>query len=171
MADNFNYKQFLMENRLGAYSKAGLNENTVVVGSGDNFTTTIDGKEYKALYHNHDEGDHIKLQQVGNNKNIKSGTVKKVSEDGDIAIELDPTNDYTEKRKAVEETQMTLDQDGMEISETAYSKQEAEGISEAVNPEGDKLVKKFLEGVAKKFDYGVEDAARFVKETIKRLGY
>jgi hypothetical protein len=26
MADNFNYKQFLMENRLGAYSKANLNE-------------------------------------------------------------------------------------------------------------------------------------------------
>ena len=120
MADNFNFKQFLMENRLGAYSKGfkpevdpedpygtgpmqgGIFEegqNTIVVDSNDNFVVTIDGEEYKALYHNHEEGDHIELQQVGNAKNIKSGTVKSVSEDGDLVIVLDDTNDYTQRRK------------------------------------------------------------------------
>ena len=39
------------------------------------------------------------------------------------------------------------------------------------NPEGDKLVLCFLQGVSKKFDYPVSQAARFVKDTIKSLGY
>ncbi len=32
------------------------------------------------------------------------------------------------------------------------------------NPEGDQLVLRFLQGIAKKFDYPVAQAARFVKE-------
>jgi hypothetical protein len=39
------------------------------------------------------------------------------------------------------------------------------------NPEGDQLVLRFLQGIAKKFDYPVAQAARFVKERIKKLGY
>ena len=39
------------------------------------------------------------------------------------------------------------------------------------NPEGDKLVLRFLQGVAKKFNYPVGQAAMFVKNTIKSLGY
>jgi len=39
------------------------------------------------------------------------------------------------------------------------------------NPEGDKLVLRFLQGIAKKFDYPVSHAAMFVKERIKKLGY
>ena len=39
------------------------------------------------------------------------------------------------------------------------------------NPEGDKLVLRFLQGVAKKFNYPVAKAAIFVKNTIKSLGY
>lgn len=39
------------------------------------------------------------------------------------------------------------------------------------NPEGDKLVLRFLQGIAKKFDYPVGQAAIFVKERIKKLGY
>jgi len=39
------------------------------------------------------------------------------------------------------------------------------------NPEGDKLVLQFLKGIAKKFDYPVQQAALFVKERIKKLGY
>jgi hypothetical protein len=46
-----------------------------------------------------------------------------------------------------------------------------ESINEASNPEGDKLVKRFLDSIAKKFDYKVEDAVIFVKERIKSLGY
>ena len=48
---------------------------------------------------------------------------------------------------------------------------EEEALNEASNPEGDKLVSRFIQGIAKKFDYGVKDAAMFVKETLKRLGY
>ena len=39
------------------------------------------------------------------------------------------------------------------------------------NPEGDQLVLRFLQGIAKKFDYPIAQAARFVKERIKKLGY
>lgn len=39
------------------------------------------------------------------------------------------------------------------------------------NPEGDKLVLRFLQGIAKKYDYPVSHAAMFVKERIKKLGY
>ena len=39
------------------------------------------------------------------------------------------------------------------------------------NPEGDKLVLRFLQGIAQKFDYPVSQAAIFVKERIKKLGY
>jgi len=39
------------------------------------------------------------------------------------------------------------------------------------NPEGDKLVLRFLQGIAKKFNYPVGQAAIFVKERIKKLGY
>jgi hypothetical protein len=39
------------------------------------------------------------------------------------------------------------------------------------NPEGDKLVLRFLQGIAKKFDYPVYQAALFVKDRIKKLGY
>jgi hypothetical protein len=39
------------------------------------------------------------------------------------------------------------------------------------NPEGDKLVLRFLQGIAKKFDYPVYQAALFVKDRIKKLCY
>jgi hypothetical protein len=39
------------------------------------------------------------------------------------------------------------------------------------NPEGDKLVLRFLQGIAKKFDYPVAQAAQFVKERMRNLGY
>jgi hypothetical protein len=39
------------------------------------------------------------------------------------------------------------------------------------NPEGDQLVLRFLQGIAKKFNYPVSHAAMFVKERIKKLGY
>lgn len=39
------------------------------------------------------------------------------------------------------------------------------------NPEGDRLVLRFLQGIAKKFDYPVSHAAQFVKERLKNLGY
>lgn len=52
-----------------------------------------------------------------------------------------------------------------------YSKRRASEMNEQSNPEGDKLVLRFLQGVAKKFEYPVSQAAIFVKDTIKKLGY
>jgi hypothetical protein len=45
------------------------------------------------------------------------------------------------------------------------------GALKSNNPEGDALVLRFLKGIAKKFDYPVAQAAIFVKERIKKLGY
>jgi len=45
------------------------------------------------------------------------------------------------------------------------------GVLKSDNPEGDALVLRFLKGIAKKFDYPVGQAALFVKERIKKLGY
>lgn len=44
-------------------------------------------------------------------------------------------------------------------------------IKEASNPEGDKMVMNFLKKVAREFDHGIPEAAAFVKDTIKKLGY
>lgn len=46
-------------------------------------------------------------------------------------------------------------------------------MNEASNPnrEGDALVMGYIKDAAKKFEYGIRDAATFIKETIKRLGY
>lgn len=47
-------------------------------------------------------------------------------------------------------------------------------MKESNNPEGDKMVKNFLEKVASQFggkDYGIPQAAAFVKSTIEKLGY
>lgn len=50
--------------------------------------------------------------------------------------------------------------------------EDSDMIAEATsNPEGDKLVLRFLQGIAKKFDYPVSHAVMFVKERIKSLGY
>ena len=51
------------------------------------------------------------------------------------------------------------------------SKKPTEEAFGGKNPKGDKLVLRFLQGVAKKFDYPVAKAAAFVKDTIKSLGY
>jgi hypothetical protein len=52
-----------------------------------------------------------------------------------------------------------------------YSKRRAQELDEAEHPEGDALVKRFLQGIAKKYDYSEKDAAYFVKERLKKLGY
>ena len=53
---------------------------------------------------------------------------------------------------------------------TDYSKRRASELNEQDNPEGDKLVMRFLKGIANKYQYSIADAVRFVKERIKKLG-
>lgn len=63
-----------------------LTESTVVVLSDDNFKTTIKGKQYKVMYHNHDEGDAITLKSEDGDK--IQGTVTQVTPDGDLTINV-----------------------------------------------------------------------------------
>ena len=42
-------------------------------------------------------------------------------------------------------------------------------LSEQLNPEMDRLVKSFVEGIAKRNDYGNQDALYAVFESLKRL--
>lgn len=44
-------------------------------------------------------------------------------------------------------------------------------INEAVNPEMDKKVKKFIKGIADGFDYSEDNAVMATIEALKRLGY
>jgi hypothetical protein len=44
-------------------------------------------------------------------------------------------------------------------------------INEAVNPEMDKKVKKFIKGIADDFEYGEDDAVMAIIEALKRLGH
>jgi hypothetical protein len=42
-------------------------------------------------------------------------------------------------------------------------------LGEQSNPEMDRLVKKFIEGIAQRYDYGNQDALYAVFESLKRL--
>ena len=54
---------------------------------------------------------------------------------------------------------------------TSELNEESVRMFKSDNPEGDQLVLRFLKGIATKFDYPVQQAALFVKERIKKLGY
>jgi len=55
--------------------------------------------------------------------------------------------------------------------DTDIMNEESVRMFKSDNPEGDTLVLRFLQGIAKKFDYPVAQAALFVKDRIKKLGY
>jgi hypothetical protein len=77
----------------------------------------------------------------------------------DIEMEMDDryASDYSKRR-------------AQELDEAMDAKSFG-GILKSDNPEGDALVLRFLQGLAKKFEYPVSHAAMFVKERIKKLGY
>lgn len=172
MADNFNFKQFLVENKLGAYSKEGkLNEAEdpkAEIDPNDPYGTGAmsmggvfeESKSYGRVISNlgmlEDYLDQL-LRNTATNSNIptedKQGLLYAFKEMKDIVLEIGSD----------------VEQEDDEEEMTDYMRRR--GMNEASNPEGDKLVKRFLTGVAKKFGYGINDAAMFVKETLKRLGY
>ena len=90
-----------------------------------------------------------------------------------------PTTDKQGLLGAFQEMEELLEDLGADIEmemddryASDYSKRRAQELDEASdNPEGDKLVLRFLQGIAKKFDYPVSHAAMFVKERISKLGY
>ena len=76
---------------------------------------------------------------------------------------------FQEIEDLLEDVAADIEQEDEYVSD--YSKRRASELDEAANPEGDKLVLRFLQGIAKKFEYPVSQAALFVKERIKSLGY
>ena len=95
-----------------------------------------------------------------------------------------PTDEKSGLINALGELQDFVDEVGfdseVEQDEYAsdYSKRRQSDLSEesvrmfkSDNPEGDKLVLNFLKRIAKDFNYPVQQAALFVKERIKKLGY
>jgi hypothetical protein len=107
------------------------------------------------------------MSSISTNSNIpteeKEGLISAIQElmdfiedvgyDAEREEEDGPVSDYSKRRAA------------MELSE------ESVRMFKSDNPEGDQLVLRFLKGIAQKFDYPVSQAALFVKERIKKLGY
>ena len=61
-------------------------DNEIYIPNENHFKVKVKGKLYKAMYHNHEEGDSIDL--VSDNGGKIKGKVKKVSPDGDLTIIL-----------------------------------------------------------------------------------
>ena len=105
------------------------------------------------------------LRNIATNSNIptdeKSGLINALGELQDFVDEVgfdseveqdEYASDYSKRRQS-------------ELSE------ESVRMFKSDNPEGDKLVLNFLKRIAKDFNYPVQQAALFVKERIKKLGY
>ena len=89
----------------------------------------------------------------------KIGLIEALKELKEYVEDLGAELEMNETKKPVEEDKYDIDA------------QSFGGVLKSDNPEGDALVLRFLKGIAKKFDYPVGQAALFVKERIKKLGY
>lgn len=102
-------------------------------------------------------------RNISTNSNIptqeKVGLMRALEELNDFVEDLGADLEMRETKKPVEEDKYDIDA------------QSFGGAIKSDNPEGDALVLRFLKGIAKKFDYPVGQAALFVKERIKKLGY
>jgi len=220
MADNFNMKQFLTENKLGPYSKIKetqeadtqaekmmdflsekdkAEENTIneYVGSElsleigqwviDNYPAVADVLKAEPF------GDGQEIVDLGNavvglatagTLTLGAGLVMfgdsivKAVKDAASKLKLALSKVGSSKPSAAMAEiyeDMRIDPELMSIAAKIKAKGMAEEKTEEAlggkNPEGDKLVLRFLQGVAKRFDYPVAKAAIFVKDTIKSLGY
>ena len=121
------------------------------------------------------------LAEKEKEKSLKEGEDVFADIDDDIAYGTDSKEDAIEylediidycQKKIVElENEQGYEEEdnlGEAVSQVTLPKGITLGSN---NPEGDKLVLRFLQGIAKKFDYPVAKAAMFVKERLKKLGY
>ena len=77
---------------------------------------------------------------------------------------------FQEMEDVLEDVAADIEQEDEYVSD--YARRRASELNEVSdNPEGDALVLRFLQGIAKKFEYPVSHSAMFVKERIKKLGY
>jgi len=175
MKDNFDMKQFLTENKLGPYAKAKVKEDMghdiedAEAEKQMDFLAEKPVKESMDLNKIQSADDKLRrlISNISTNSNIptadKEGLLNALSELQDFVDEVgfdaeveqdqeEPVSDYSRRRQN-------------ELSE------ESVRMFKSDNPEGDKLVLGFLKRIAKDFDYPVAQAAMFVKERIKKLGY
>lgn len=108
-----------------------------------------------------------RIEEIVNNlaRNISTNSNIPTQEKLGLVQSLKELKDLVEDLGA--SVEMEMGDDDNYLIDPTY-KNEAMG---GKNPEGDKLVLRFLQGISKKFNYPVAQAARFVKDTIKSLGY
>lgn len=111
------------------------------------------------------------LSHINRIEEILANLVSNVSTNSNVPTETKQglLNALEELQGHVEDLGAELEQEDEYVSD--YSKRRAQELEEAAHPEGDALVKRFLQGIAKKYDYSEKDAAYFVKERLKKLGY
>jgi hypothetical protein len=208
MADNFNMKKYLAENKLGAYSRlkeveeAKLTEDMGKDIEDAEAAKMMDFLAEKEKVEEAGQGtlmiiDRVEeivnnlARNISTNSNIptqeKLGLVQALKELKDLIEDLGadieqeyeekeadsfydedkPVSDYSRRRASeLDETKEPVEEDMYDIDAQSFG-----GILKSDNPEGDALVLRFLKGIAKKFDYPVGQAALFVKERLKKLGY
>jgi hypothetical protein len=231
MADNFDMKQYLAENKLGAYSRLKedmgkdiedaeaakmmdfLAEYEVIYvvrdgkcyrkddeGNMDEVNMSYcrryaEGKEEKEegyMGTQYDSSEDMavdmvkkglpeeKVEEAGQGslmivdriEEIVNNLARNISTNSNIPTQekIGLVQALKELKDLVEDLGADIEQEDEYVSD--YSRRRAQELDEASdNPEGDALVLRFLKGIAKKFDYPVSQAALFVKERIKKLGY
>jgi len=132
------------------------------------------------------EEGHSSLSHIDRIEEILTNLFRNVSTNANIPTETKQglLNAFEELQGHVEDLGAELEQEDEYVSD--YSKRRAQELSEdkydidaksfggaikSDNPEGDALVLRFLKGIANKYEYPVSQAALFVKERIKKLGY
>lgn len=125
--------------------------------------------------------DYSKRRASELSENLSSNNVQNLSSDH-IQLIQDIIDNYSDggidANPAMDRIERIINGDlSMEDPEDGGTRQYENVNEESVrmfksdNPEGDKLVLNFLKRIAKDFDYPVQQAALFVKERIKKLGY
>ena len=79
--------------------------------------------------------------------------------------------DYDEEDLMSAYSDLSSEEAGKLVNMLQNVSEESVRMFKSDNPEGDQLVLRFLKGIAQKFNYPVSQAALFVKERIKKLGY
>lgn len=179
MADNFNVKQFLAENKLGPYSRIKEGEAAYEYEKGK----AAGEKEEKAKLAKEDYAgaEEEKMMDFLAEYEViyvvENGRCYRITDEGyKDEVDMSKCRMYAEAKKEKEEGYMGTQYDSSEdmavdMIKKGITEKPTEEAMGGKNPEGDALVLRFLQGVAKKFDYPVAKAAIFVKDTIKSLGY
>jgi hypothetical protein len=109
------------------------------------------------------EAKELSSYKIGDEVKFSNGEIWKVAKPGVKydKVFLAPFNDIAKKGHVSVAIEFTADELKDAVSESK--------VNEALSQE-QKMVETFLKRVAKEFDYSIQDAARFVKDTISKMG-